>query len=226
MAKMDGVGDCRKKSEFCRLGVLISGSGTNLENIAVKIEEGFLRARIAVVISDREEAYGLVRARRHGLRAVFLDPGSFPDRVSFDREIIRILRENEVELVVLAGYMRLVSPEFVEAFRNRIMNIHPALLPSFPGTSGVADALAYGVKVSGVTVHFVDEGLDTGPIILQEAVPVLPGDDVESLHERIHGVEYRLYPEAIRLFCEGRLQVEGRKVHILGAGGEENIGLA
>jgi len=119
-----------------------------------------------------------------------------------------------------------VSPEFVEAFRNRIMNIHPALLPSFPGTSGVADALAYGVKVSGVTVHFIDEGLDTGPIILQEAVPVLPGDDVASLHERIHGVEYRLYPEAIRLFCEGRLRVEGRQVRILDAAGEESMGLA
>lgn len=213
-------------SGICRLGVLISGSGTNLENIARKIEEGYLRARIAVVISDREDAYGLVRARRHGLQAVFLDPESFPDRVSFDRELIRILRENRVDLVVLAGYMRLVSPEFVEAFRHRIMNIHPALLPSFPGTSGVVDALAYGVKVTGVTVHFVDEGLDTGPIIVQDAVPVLPGDDAESLHERIHGVEYRLYPEAIRLFCEGRLRVEGRHVRILGEGAEESIGLA
>ncbi|MGQ9476506.1 MAG: phosphoribosylglycinamide formyltransferase [Actinomycetota bacterium] len=202
--------------EICRLGVLISGSGTNLENIAKKIEGGEIPARIAVVISDRGDAYGLVRARNHGLRAVHVDPGSFPDRVSYDRELIRILRENEVDLVVLAGYMRLVSPEFVEAFRNRIMNIHPALLPSFPGTSGVADALAYGVKVTGVTVHFVDEGLDTGPIILQEAVPVLPEDDVETLHQRIHEVEYRLYPEAIRLFCEGRLRVEGRRALILG----------
>ena len=225
MAKGEGAGE-RGEARFCRLGVLISGSGTNLENIAEKIEGGYLRARIAVVISDREDAYGLVRARRHGLQAVVLDPGSFPDRVSFDRELVRILRENGVDLVVLAGYMRLVSPEFVEAFRNRIMNIHPALLPSFPGTSGVADALAYGVKVSGVTVHFIDEGLDTGPIILQEAVPVLPGDDVASLHERIHGVEYRLYPEAIRLFCEGRLRVEGRQVRILDAAGEESMGLA
>ncbi|WP_287152624.1 phosphoribosylglycinamide formyltransferase [Candidatus Solincola tengchongensis] len=201
--------------EVCRLGVLISGSGTNLENIAINIEEGRIPARITVVISDREDAYGLVRARNHGLHAVFVDPQSFPDRVSYDRELIRILRENSVDLVVLAGYMRLVSPEFVEAFRNRILNIHPALLPSFPGTSGVADALAYGVKVTGVTVHFVDEGLDTGPIILQEAIPVLPGDDVESLHQRIHEVEYRLYPEAIRLFCQGRLKVEGRRVVIL-----------
>jgi len=201
--------------EPCRLGILVSGSGTNMENIATEIEERGLRARIAVVISDVEDAYGLVRASRHGLHSVFVDAGSFPDRAAYDRELIRILSENEVDLVVLAGYMRLVGTEFVEVFRNRIVNIHPALLPSFPGTSGVSDALAYGVKVSGVTVHFVDEGLDTGPIILQDAVPVLPGDDEDTLHQRIHEVEYRLYPQAIRYFCEERLSVEGRLVRIL-----------
>jgi phosphoribosylglycinamide formyltransferase-1 len=201
-------------SEPCRLGVLISGSGTNMENIAVEIEERGLRARIAVVISDNEDAYGLVRANKHGLHAVFLDPTSFPDRPTYDRELIRVLQENGVTLVVLAGYMRLVGPEFVQAFRNRIMNIHPALLPSFPGTSGVPDALAYGVKVTGVTVHFVDEGLDTGPIIMQEAVPVLPGDGEDTLHNRIHEVEYRIYPQAIRYFCEGMLRVNGRHVII------------
>jgi phosphoribosylglycinamide formyltransferase-1 len=202
-------------NEFCNLGVLISGSGTNMENIAVEIEEHGLVARIAVVISDNGDAYGLVRANKHGLNAVFVDPSSFPDRAAFDRELIRVLEENDVSLVVLAGYMRLVGPEFVEAFRNRIVNIHPALLPSFPGTSGVADALAYGVRVTGVTVHFVDEGLDTGPIILQEAVPVLAGDDQETLHQRLHEVEYRLYPQAIHYFCEGRLRVEGRRVRLL-----------
>lgn len=199
----------------CKLGILVSGSGTNMENIALEIEERGLQARIAAVISNVEDAYGLVRAGRHGLNTVFVDPGSFPDRAAYDRELIRILEENEVDLVVLAGYMRLVGPEIVEAFRNRIMNIHPALLPSFPGTSGVADALAYGVRVTGVTVHFVDEGLDTGPIILQDTVPILPGDDEETLHQRIHEVEYRLYPQAIRYFCEERLRVEGRNVHIL-----------
>ena len=199
----------------CRLGVLLSGSGTNMENIARHIEEGKLDASIEVVISDRKDAYGLVRAKKRGIRAVFVDPASFPDRESYDRELVRILEEHRVDLVILAGYMRLVSKPFLEAFPMKVMNIHPALLPAFPGTSGVADALEYGVKVTGVTVHFVDEGVDTGPIILQEAVPVLPTDDVDTLHQRLHQVEYRLYPEAIRLFCQGRLKVEGRKVRIL-----------
>lgn len=198
----------------CRLGVLISGSGTNMENIAGEIEQRRLPARIAVVLSDNPEAYGLVRAREHGLETVVVDPKDFADRAAYDRELVRVLAQREVSLVVLAGYMRLVGPQFVAAFRERIMNIHPALLPSFPGTAGVADALAYGVKVTGVTVHFVDEGLDTGPVILQEAVPVLSGDDEEALHQRIHEVEYRIYPRAIRYFCEGRLAVEGRHVRI------------
>lgn len=199
----------------CRLGVLLSGSGTNMENIAKQIDEGKLDASIEVVISDRKDAYGLVRAERRGLRAVFVDPASFPDRESYDRELVRILKGHQVDLVVLAGYMRLVTKAFLDEFPMRVMNIHPALLPAFPGTSAVADALAYGVRVTGVTVHFVDEGVDTGPIILQEAVPVFPTDEVETLHQRLHQVEYRLYPEAIRLFCQGKLKIEGRRVLIL-----------
>lgn len=199
----------------CRLGVLLSGSGTNMENIAKQIDEGKLDASIEVVISDRKDAYGLVRAERRGLRAVFVDPAAFPDRESYDRELVRILKGHQVDLVVLAGYMRLVTKAFLDEFPMRVMNIHPALLPAFPGTSAVADALAYGVRVTGVTVHFVDEGVDTGPIILQEAVPVFPTDEVETLHQRLHQVEYRLYPEAIRLFCQGKLKIEGRRVLIL-----------
>jgi phosphoribosylglycinamide formyltransferase-1 len=216
------------EGKTCRLGILVSGSGTNMENIAAEIDEGRLPACIAVVISDRRDAFALVRAERRGIEALFVDPGSFPDRGAYDRELVRLLKEYRVDLVVLAGYMRLVGREFLRAFPNRVMNIHPALLPSFPGTSGVADALAYGVKVTGVTVHFVDEGVDTGPVILQEAVPVLPDDDEKSLHQRLHEVEYRLYPRAIRYFCEGRLVVEGRKVRILeepaGAGEKDAAG--
>jgi phosphoribosylglycinamide formyltransferase-1 len=186
-----------------------------MENIAIEIEEGRLPAEIAVVISNVEGAYVLVRARSHGVKSGVIEPAAFCDRVAYEQEVIRVLEENRVDLVVLAGYMLLVGNEFVDHFRNRIMNIHPALLPSFAGTSGVKDALAYGVKVTGVTVHFVDEGLDTGPIILQQAVPVLESDTEETLYPRIHEVEYSLYPRAIRYFCEGRLRIEGRRVRVL-----------
>jgi phosphoribosylglycinamide formyltransferase-1 len=198
----------------CRLGILASGNGTNMENIANRIEAGSLPAEIAVVISNVQGAYVLVRARSHGLKSALIEPTAFTDRPAYEEEVMRVLKENKVDLVVLAGYMLLVGSALVNAYRHRIMNIHPALLPSFPGTSGVADALAYGAKVAGVTVHFVDEGLDTGPIILQKAVPVMEGDTLESLYPRIHEVEYELYPEAIRCFCEGRLRIEGRRVRI------------
>ncbi|OFW56775.1 MAG: phosphoribosylglycinamide formyltransferase [Actinobacteria bacterium RBG_19FT_COMBO_54_7] len=199
----------------CRLGILVSGSGTNMENIAIQIEEGDIGGEIAIVISNVAGAYALVRAKSHRLNSAFIDPCSFPDREAYDAELIRVLEENRVDLVVLAGYMLLAGHEFVNRFRYRIMNIHPALLPSFPGTSGVGDALAYGAKVTGVTVHFVDEGLDTGPVILQEAVPILEGDTEETLYPRIHEVEYRLYPQAIDHFCRGRLRIEGRRVRIV-----------
>ena len=197
------------------IAVLASGSGTNLEAIAQAIDDGDVPARIAVVVSDNPEAFALERARRRGIETRVVRLSEFPDRPAYDRAIVDILRETGVDLVVLAGYMKLVGPEFVEAYRGRIMNIHPALLPSFPGEQGVPDAIDHGVKVSGVTVHFVDEGLDSGPIIVQEAVPVEEGDDVATLHNRIHLAEYRAYPLAIRLFAQGRLVIEGRKVRIL-----------
>lgn len=198
------------------IAVLASGSGTNLEAIAGAIDREELPARITLVLSDNPGAYALERARLRGIPSVVLRLEEFPDRRSFDRAVLEAVRRAGVDLVVLAGYMKLVGDEMVEAYRGRIMNIHPALLPSFPGEHGVADALGHGVKVSGVTVHFVDEGLDTGPIIVQEAVPVEEGDDEETLRERIHQAEYRAYPLAIKLFAEGRLRLEGRRVRILG----------
>jgi len=201
--------------ETINIAVLASGSGTNLEAIAQAIDDGEVPARIALVLSDNPDAFALERAQRRGIDTALVRLGDFPDRPSYDRAIAETLLEAGIDLVVLAGYMKLVGPEFVEAFRGRIMNIHPALLPSFPGEHGVRDALDHGVKVTGVTVHFVDEGLDTGPIIVQEAVPVEEGDDEETLHNRIHLAEYRAYPRAITLFAEGRLVIDGRKVRVL-----------
>ncbi|HEY5493272.1 MAG TPA: phosphoribosylglycinamide formyltransferase [Candidatus Anoxymicrobiaceae bacterium] len=198
-----------------RLGILASGSGTNLEAIAQAINDGDVAAEIAIVVSDNPGAFALERAKRRGILYKVVDLADFPDRPSFDREVLGALTSANVDLVVLAGYMKLVGNEIIAAFPNRIMNIHPALLPCFPGEHGVPDALDHGVKVSGVTVHFVDEGLDTGPIVAQEAVPVEEGDDVESLHNRIHMAEYRIYPRAIGLFAEGRLVVDGRRVRVL-----------
>jgi phosphoribosylglycinamide formyltransferase-1 len=197
------------------IAVLASGSGTNLEAIAQAIEEGGVPARIAIVISDNPDAFALERAGRRGIPTQVIELKDYPDRPAFDLAIAEALRRVEVDLVVLAGYMKLVGKEILDAFSGRIMNIHPALLPSFPGEQGVADALEQGVKVSGVTVHFVDEGLDSGPIIVQEAVPVEEDDDEESLHGRIHLAEYRVYPLAIKLFAQGRLKIKGRKVRIL-----------
>ncbi len=199
-----------------RIAVLISGSGTNLQSIIDKAEAGTLPVEIACVISDRSDAYGLVRAQNHGIPAFHIDPKCFGSREEHEDAIISILEEKRVELVVLAGYMRLLTPHMVGRYRNRIINIHPALLPSFPGTDGYGDAWRYGVKVSGCTVHFVDEGCDTGPIILQEVNPIFESDTFESFKERGLSIEHRALPEAIRLFCEGRLTVEGRRVRISG----------
>jgi phosphoribosylglycinamide formyltransferase-1 len=197
------------------IAVLASGSGTNFEAIAQAIEDGEVPARIALLISDNPGAFALERAGRRGIPTRVIELKDYPDRRGFDAAIRDTLLQASVDLVVLAGYMKLVGKEILEEFPGRIMNIHPALLPSFPGEHGVADALEHGVKVSGVTVHFVDEGLDSGPIIVQEAVPVVESDDEESLHQRIHLAEYRAYPLAISLFAQGRLRIEGRRVRVL-----------
>src|SRR5688572_654917 len=195
-----------------RIGVLLSGGGTNLQAI---LDGAGPEYRVAVVLSDKEDAFGLERARRAGIPAVHVDPKAHQGREAFNDALVEALREHQIELVCLAGFMRILSPGFVRAFENRILNIHPALLPSFPGARAVSDALTWGAKVTGATVHLVDEEVDHGPIVLQEAVAIEPGDTEETLHERIKAVEHHLYPQAITLFAAGRLKIEGRTVHVL-----------
>lgn len=199
-----------------RVAVLISGSGTNLQSLIDNISRGYIPAEIKCVISDKKDAYGLERARKHGIDALFIDPKKYNSRQEHEDEIIRKLDACGISLIVLAGYMRLLTPHVISRFKNRIINIHPALLPSFPGTHGYKDAWDYGVKISGCTVHFVDEGCDTGPIILQAVNEILPDDTFETFQARGLKTEHRALPEAVKLFCEGRLAVEGRKVKILG----------
>jgi len=202
-----------KSFQYTKLGVLISGRGSNLLAIIKAIEGKRLNAKIACVISDKESAGGLKIAREHNIEALFLDPKGLK-REEYDRLIVKELKKRDVSLVCLAGFMRIISPFFVKEYKGRIMNIHPALLPSFPGLSAQKQALEYGVKVSGCTVHFVDEGCDTGPIIIQKAVYVKPDDTEETLSERILKEEHKIYPAAIRLFSEGRLKIIGRRVII------------
>jgi len=194
------------------LGVLISGSGTNLQAIIDAIEHGELKAVIQIVISNRADAYGLTRAQNHGLPTVVIPHQNFPSRETFEAEVIRELQAHGAELVVLAGFMRLLSPFFIRAFPQRIMNIHPALLPAFPGTHAQRQALERGVRIAGATVHFVDEEVDHGPIIAQATVPVYPDDTEESLSARILAQEHRIYPQAIQLFAEGRLEIRDHTV--------------
>ena len=198
------------------IGVLISGSGTNLQAILDAIAAKKLDARIEVVLSNRADAYGLVRARNHGIVSEVLDHKTFPSREAFDEAVVEILRARGVELVVLAGFMRLLSPVFIKAYSNRIMNIHPALLPSFPGLHVQKKAVEHGVRFAGCTVHFVNEECDEGPIIIQAVVPVFPDDTEETLAARILEQEHRIYPRAIQLFSEERLRVDGRKVWVDG----------
>ncbi|HZO83033.1 MAG TPA: phosphoribosylglycinamide formyltransferase [Candidatus Binataceae bacterium] len=197
-----------------RLGVLISGTGTNLQAIIDAIERNELRAEIRLVVSNRPAAQGLERARRHGIPARVIEHRRFAAREDFDRALAAALNEHGVELVACAGFMRLLSPVMLAAFPDRIMNIHPALLPAFPGIDAQKAALEYGVRIAGCTVFFVREGVDDGPIIVQAAVPVMPGDDEERLSKRILAQEHRIYPLAIRLYQEGRLKIEGRRVII------------
>jgi len=209
-------------AELLKLGVLISGSGSNLQSIIDHIENGTLPAQIQIVVSNNPEAYGLVRAKKHGIPCAVLNHQDFSSREDFDRELIRILQNTGIELIVLAGFMRILTASFLHAFEQKIINIHPALLPAFPGTHVQQKAIDYGVKFSGCTVHFVDEGVDTGPIIIQAVVPVHKNDTAETLADRILKEEHKIYPQAIRYFAEDRIIKNGRHIAIKNINNPEN----
>ncbi len=201
-----------------RVAVLASGRGSNLQSIIDGIEAGQVQAEIVAVISNKKDAVALERARKHELNDLFVDPKPFvgrsDSREAYDRTLLEILQQQEVELVLLAGYMKIVTAVLVNAYANRMMNIHPSLLPSFPGLDVQKKAIDWGCKLAGCTVHFVTEGVDEGPIIIQAAVPILDGDTPDTLAARILVQEHKIYPRAVQLFAEGRLRVDGRRVFI------------
>lgn len=196
------------------IGVLASGRGSNFQSIIDNIKSGYINAKIALLITDNANAYAIERAKNNNIETLVLIPKNFPDRDSYYRHIADELKKRNIDLVILAGFMRVVGQPLIERFKNRIMNIHPALLPSFPGLHGQKQAVEYGVKIAGCTVHFVDEGVDTGPIIIQSAVPAYEDDTEDTLSERILKEEHRIFPLAVKLFAEDKIKVKGRKVFI------------
>jgi phosphoribosylglycinamide formyltransferase-1 len=199
------------------IAVLLSGSGSNLQAIIDRIEAGVLDARITLVLSNKPGAYGLTRAKNHNIPHLCLEHATFSDREAFDQAMAKAIKDSGAQAVVLAGFMRMLTPGFLAAFPGRVVNIHPALLPSFPGVHGQRDAAGYGVTLAGCTVHFVDEIMDHGPVIIQAAVPAYPEDDGDTLGARILKFEHRIYPQAIHWLATGRLSLEGRKVKVAGA---------
>ena len=196
------------------VGVLASGRGSNLQAIIDACERGDLQAEVKIVISDQQDAYALERAKKHGINAYFVDIKNYPDKNAYEARVVELLQQHDVQLVCLAGYMRLAGATLLKAFSMQIINIHPSLLPVFPGLHAPHQAVEYGVKIAGCTVHFVDAGMDTGPVILQTAVPVLDDDAGDTLAERILEQEHLIYPQAITLYAEGKLKVQGRRVKI------------
>lgn len=199
-------------SEKFKLAVLVSGRGSNLQAIIDSIENNNLAAEISLVLSNVKEAYALERGKKHGLESIFLDPKKFPTRADYEQQMIDLLQSKSIDLVCLAGFMRILGKKFIETFLGKIINIHPSLLPAFPGLDVQRKALEHGAKFSGCTVHFVNEEVDGGPIILQSAVPIHDEDDTESLSKRILEQEHILYPEAIRLIIENNIEISGRRV--------------
>lgn len=205
------------KTEKGRIAILISGRGTNMENIIKASLNNIIPAKVVLVISDNEEAKGIKIAQSYNVKTKVILRKNFPSKYDFEEEIIKNIKEEKADLICLAGFMRILSEKFVKEFEGKIMNIHPALLPSFPGLHAQKQALDYGVKITGATVHFVDEKVDHGPIIIQAAVPVLDDDTEESLSDRILKEEHKIYLQAIKLYFEGRLIIDGRKVKIRSA---------
>lgn len=199
-----------------KIGVLASGRGSNFQALIDAIESGKIIAEIKLLIVDNPDAYAIERAKKHSIEYLYIDPSKYSTKTAYYSEIANQLKTREVELVVLAGFMRVVQKPLLDVYPNRIMNIHPALLPSFPGLHGQRDAVDYSVRISGCTVHFVDEGVDTGPVIIQAVVAVSPDDNEDILSKRILALEHKIYPEAVRLYAEGRLKIDGRKVKISG----------
>ena len=198
-----------------KFAILVSGHGSNLQALIDAVKSGEIKAQIGLVVSNKGNDYALKRAEQAGIKAWFLNPKQFSNPQSFDREMVIRFKEEQIDFVVCAGYMRLLTPFFVKTFPQKIMNIHPSLLPSFKGIQGIKDAFTYGAKVTGATVHFIDDKMDHGPIILQEAIRIQENDTPETIAEKVHKVEHRIYPKAIQLFVDGKLKVKGRKVYIL-----------
>ncbi|MFC1631045.1 phosphoribosylglycinamide formyltransferase [Candidatus Omnitrophota bacterium] len=196
------------------IAVFCSGNGSNFQAIVDSVKRGEIKANIALMVCDQPGAQALQRAKTEGIKGLLIERDNFSSKAEYEAEIIKNLEKENVELICLAGYMRLVGPEFVKKYQNKILNIHPALLPAFKGTQGIKDALDYGVKLTGVTVHFVDAEMDQGPIILQRPIEICDDDSEETLAARIHQIEHQLYPQAVKLFVEGKLKITGRKVKV------------
>ncbi|MCA9400587.1 MAG: phosphoribosylglycinamide formyltransferase [Candidatus Omnitrophica bacterium] len=203
------------------MAIFVSGNGTNMDAIIQAVNDGDINADIVLVFSNRRKANALKKAEEAGIPTLCLEPKDYTNKQSFDRDVVIHLKKENIDFIVLAGYMKLLTPFFIKQYPRRILNVHPSLLPSFKGANGIKDAYTYGAKVTGVTIHFVDEKMDHGPIIMQDSVKIQERDTLETLEAKIHTIEHRVYPKAISLFAEGRLKITGRRVQVLEKGLDE-----